>query len=78
MTRHHGRCGETIGHTGSQRAFFSFIYVDPVAKVGAIAAFNTVGVPGEIAVDPNTRSILNRTRAAVLNRVFPHFREPAR
>lgn len=64
-----------IGHTGSQRAFFSFIYVDPAAKVGAIAAFNTVGVP---AAEPDTRAILNRTRAAVLNRVFPHFRGGSR
>lgn len=64
-----------IGHTGSQRAFFSFIYVDPVTKVGAIAAFNTVGVGGAA---PDTRAILNRTRAAVLNRVFPAFREPGR
>jgi CubicO group peptidase (beta-lactamase class C family) len=64
-----------IGHTGSQRAFFSFIYVDPAAKVGVIAAFNTVGVRGENGVEPDTRAILNHTRAAVLNRVFPHFRE---
>lgn len=64
-----------IGHTGSQRAFFSFIYVDPAAKVGAIAAFNTVGASG---VEPDTRAILNHTRAAVLGRVFPHFREAGR
>ena len=66
---------KVIGHTGSQRAFFSFIYVDPVAKVGSIAAFNTVGIGG---AGPDTRAILNRTRAAVLNRVFPAFREPVR
>jgi len=66
---------KVIGHTGSQRAFYSFIYVDPVAKVGAIAAFNTAGVGG---ARPDTRAILNRTRAAVLNRVFPAFREPVR
>jgi len=62
-----------VGHTGSQRAFYSFIYVDPVAKVGTIAAFNTAGARD---AEPDTRSILNRTRAAVLNRVFPHFRKP--
>jgi len=72
------RVGERrfIGHTGSQRAFYSFIYVDPDAGVGTIAAFNTAGVgPG---VEPDTRAILNRTRAAVLNRVFPLFRESNR
>jgi CubicO group peptidase (beta-lactamase class C family) len=57
-----------IGHTGSQRAFFSFIYIDPATGAGVIAAFNSVGVDGG---GPDTRAILNRTRASVLNDVFP-------
>ncbi|MEJ2205509.1 MAG: serine hydrolase [Gemmatimonadota bacterium] len=60
--------GRVIGHTGSQRAFFSFVYVDPAARIGAIAAFNTVGVEGS---GPDTRAILNQTRADILNEVFP-------
>lgn len=30
-----------IGHTGSQRAFRSFFYLDPVAGTGVVAVFNT-------------------------------------
>jgi len=59
-----------IGHTGSQRAYYSFIYLDPETGVGTIAAFNTVGISEE----PNTRRVLNETRADVLGRVFPLFR----
>jgi CubicO group peptidase (beta-lactamase class C family) len=57
-----------IGHTGSQRAFYSFVYVDPAARTGVIAAFNTVGAGGS---GPDTRAILNRTRSNILNGVFP-------
>lgn len=65
----------TVGHTGSQRAFFSFVYVDPEARLGAIAAFNTVGTT---EAGPDTRAILNRTRAAVLEGVFPALRKERR
>jgi CubicO group peptidase (beta-lactamase class C family) len=57
-----------IGHTGSQRAFFSFVYVDPAARTGVVAVFNTVGAGGG---GPDTRAILNQTRADLLNGVFP-------
>ncbi len=30
-----------VGHTGSQKAFRSFFYIDPVSKAGVIAVFNT-------------------------------------
>lgn len=30
-----------VGHTGSQRAFRSFFYVDPVTHAGVVAVFNT-------------------------------------
>ena len=30
-----------VGHTGSQRAFRSFFYLDPRTQAGVIAVFNT-------------------------------------
>ena len=30
-----------VGHTGSQKAFRSFFYIDPVSKAGVVAVFNT-------------------------------------
>jgi CubicO group peptidase (beta-lactamase class C family) len=63
-----------IGHTGSQKAFFSFIYIDPETKTGAIAAFNSNGVEGETPARPETRTILNRLRAAMFEAIFPLFR----
>lgn len=52
-----------VGHTGSQRSFFSFILFDPETRRGIIAAFNTAG--GD-ETGPDTRAILNslRKRAA--------------
>ena len=61
------------GHTGSQKSFQSFIYVDPLARAGAIAAFNTTGVgPGETA-RPATRTILNQLRERMFAEIFPLF-----
>ncbi len=33
-----------VGHTGSQKAFRAFFYIDPLTKAGVIAAFNTAPV----------------------------------
>jgi CubicO group peptidase (beta-lactamase class C family) len=70
-----------VGHTGSQKAFFSFIYIDPTTGTGAIAAFNSVGVgagePAEEALgppQPATRDILNNLRERLFAEVFPLFR----
>jgi CubicO group peptidase (beta-lactamase class C family) len=61
------------GHTGSQKSFQSFIYVDPSARTGAMAVFNTTGVgPGETA-RPATRSILNQLRERMFAEIFPLF-----
>jgi CubicO group peptidase (beta-lactamase class C family) len=60
-----------IGHTGTQRAFYSFFYVDPEARVGVIAAFNTGGAAGG---PPDTDALRRRLRARVVNEVFPLFR----
>ncbi len=63
-----------VGHTGSRMAFQSFIYVDPEAKTGAIAAFNSTGVVGVGPARPATRTILNRLRAEMFESIFPLFR----
>ncbi len=63
-----------VGHTGSQKAFFSFIYVHPESSTAAIAAFNSNGVSGEGPPRPNTRAILNRLREELFAKVFPLFR----
>jgi CubicO group peptidase (beta-lactamase class C family) len=63
-----------VGHTGSQKAFFSFIYIDPETKTGAIAAFNSNGVAGDDPARPATRTILNRLREEMFSSLFPLFR----
>ena len=62
-----------VGHTGSQKAFVSFVYVHPGSKAGAIVAFNSTGVPGEGPARPATRAILNGFRETLFSRVFPLF-----
>jgi CubicO group peptidase (beta-lactamase class C family) len=56
-----------VGHTGSQRSFFSFILFDPEAGLGAIAAFNTAGGDG---TGPDTRAILNTVRRRVADELL--------
>ena len=63
-----------VGHTGSQKAFQAFIYVDPATGTGAIAAFNTLGVQGEGPPRPATRQILYRLRERMFAEIFPLFR----
>ncbi|HSG09019.1 MAG TPA: serine hydrolase domain-containing protein [Longimicrobiales bacterium] len=60
-----------VGHTGTQRAFYSFFILDPVAKVAAIGAFNTVGVTGD---GPDTNAIRIGTRDQVANQILTLFR----
>jgi len=64
---------ELVGHTGSQKAFFSFFYIHPETGTGAIAAFNSNGVGGDNPPRPNTRQILNWFRETLLRDVFPLF-----
>lgn len=67
-----------IGHTGSQKAFLSFIYVDPLTRTGAIAAWNTLGLaPDGQTPRPDTRALLNQLRQTLFERLFPLF-PPAR
>jgi len=59
-----------IGHTGSQKAFFSFFYIHPETGTGAIAAFNSQGVGGD-PIRPDTRRILNQFRETLFGSIFP-------
>lgn len=61
----------TVGHTGSQRAFFSFFYIEPEARVGVLAAFNTVA--GD-ETGPDTDRLRVRTTRRVTDDIFPLFR----
>jgi hypothetical protein len=63
-----------VGHTGTQRAFYSFFIMDPEAKVAAIGAFNTVGVDGA----PDTDALRIGTRDRVANEILSLFRSPGR
>jgi CubicO group peptidase (beta-lactamase class C family) len=65
-----------IGHTGSQAAFQSFLYVDPRAKTAAIAAFNTDGIEKDGARHPDARTVLTRVREELFAQVFSLFRNP--
>jgi len=63
-----------IGHTGSQKAFVSFLYFDPDSGAGAVAAFNSTGSSEDAPPRPDTRAILNRLRERLFQEVFPLFR----
>lgn len=64
----HQRAGRrVVGHTGSQRAFLSYFYVDPGARVGVLAAFNTVGSGGP----PDTDGLRVHTTRRLLDELFP-------
>lgn len=63
-----------VGHTGTQRAFYSFFIMDPAAKVAAIGAFNAVGVDGA----PDTDALRIGTRDRVANQILSLFRSDVR
>ncbi len=56
-----------VGHTGGQKSFSSFVYVDPTTRCGCVAAFNTTGGRGK-------GSAFGRTRQRLFDEVFPLFR----
>lgn len=61
-----------VGHTGTQRAFYSFFYVDPATGTGAIAAFNTG--PGD-DTGPDADGLRVKTSARIIDELFPVLRE---
>lgn len=61
-----------VGHTGTQRAFYSFFYVDPGTGAGAIAAFNTG--PGD-DTGPDIDGLRVKTSARIIDELFPALRQ---
>ncbi|MDX1494994.1 MAG: serine hydrolase domain-containing protein, partial [Longimicrobiales bacterium] len=69
----HDKRGErVVGHTGTQKAFYSFFYIDPGTATGVIAAYNTG--PGD-ETGPDTNALRVRTSARVIDELFPLLRE---
>lgn len=62
-----------VGHTGSQKAFYSFFYMDPEARTAAIAAFNSQGIAEDGARRPDARAVLNTLREKFFREIFPLF-----
>lgn len=68
----HDKRGErVVGHTGTQRAFYSFFYLDPGSGTGVIAAYNT-GAGDETG--PDTNALRVQTSARVVDEFFPALR----
>ena len=63
-----------VGHTGDQRAFRSFLYLDPATRAAAIAVLNTDR--GTDRDRPDAGAILVSLRDELLERVFPLFGPP--
>ena len=69
-----------IGHTGSQKAFRSFFYVEPAGQTGVIAALNTAPAddprhPADAGPSkPRIRVIFDGLLDRLTTRVFPLYR----
>ncbi len=57
-----------IGHTGGQKAFRTFVYIDPETKAAAIFASNT-----DDPAIPSANALLRVTRKDLFETVFPVF-----
>jgi len=65
--------GRLVGHTGSQRDFLSFFYLDPKTGAAAIGVFNTdEGAGPERTL--NARALMNQVRSRLVDDLFPLFR----
>jgi len=60
-----------VGHTGTQRAFYSFFYMDPASGSAVLAAFNT-GSSDETG--PDTDAVRVRISGRLVNELFPRVR----
>lgn len=65
-----------VGHTGSQAAFRSFLYLDPETRTAAVAAFNADGSDKDAVKRPNSEAVLADVREHILDDIFPLFRTP--
>ncbi len=62
--------GRLVGHTGTQRAYYSFMIFDPEKQVAVLGAFNSVGVGDH---PPATADLRIRTRQRAVETIFPTF-----
>jgi CubicO group peptidase (beta-lactamase class C family) len=61
-----------VGHTGSQKGFRSFFYLDPATGAAAVAVWNTTVISRAPGVEPTTDDTgFSGTRSRILKRVFP-------
>lgn len=68
----HDKHGDrVVGHTGTQRAFYSFMYFDPDERIAVIAAYNTG--PGD-DTGPDTNALRVRASSLVVDQLFPAMR----
>jgi CubicO group peptidase (beta-lactamase class C family) len=63
-----------VGHSGSQAAFRSFLYLDPETRTAAVAAFNTEGSEKDEVKRPDAEAVLAVVREHLLDEIFPRFR----
>jgi CubicO group peptidase (beta-lactamase class C family) len=63
-----------VGHTGSQKSFQAFVYIDPVGPDRGRGRFNSTGAGPEATARPATRTILNHLRERMFAEIFPLFR----
>jgi CubicO group peptidase (beta-lactamase class C family) len=62
-----------VGHTGTQKAFYSFFYIDPEARTAAIAAFNSQGVEDNGTRRPDSNAIRSAVREKLFREIFTLF-----
>ncbi|MFO8174336.1 MAG: serine hydrolase domain-containing protein [Longimicrobiales bacterium] len=62
-----------LGHTGTQKAFYSFFYIHPESGTGAIGAFNSHGIGEDGPGRPDTGGIRLHFRETLFRNVFPLF-----
>lgn len=65
-----------VGHTGSQAAFRSFLYVDPDTRTAVVAAFNTDGSDSDAVKRPDAEAVLADVREHLFDDIFPLFHSP--
>ncbi|MDX1548911.1 MAG: serine hydrolase domain-containing protein, partial [Rhodothermales bacterium] len=62
-----GKGLRVVGHTGSQKGFRAFLYLDPATGAGAAAAVNATGRGGP----PDAMALLHALRRRLFDTVFP-------
>ncbi len=58
-----------VGHTGSQKGFISFIYIDPAREIAVITVFNTSDIPS--TGSSKTRELSDKIRDTLFEKVWP-------